>query len=282
MTTLDQFLDRITDLPPAPRVAPRLLTLLAQPDIDGAHVVELIQCDPALTASVMRLCNSVMLGGATSVDSLPEAVLRLGFGQTYELVLAILAASTLSRAQKGYGLERGELWQHSLAAALCAKSMARDRGEDPHVVFTAALLHDLGKIVLAQALEGQYNQLMDQVQVHQFSMLEAEVKLLGVQHAEVGARLLARWSFPEHLVAAVCHHHDPAQAPLQPLLAAQVSLADMVAHFMGFGYGYESFALRGRAEALDLAGLTPQDLPRYMIQTYEQLETLRLLLRLQP
>ena len=282
MTTLDSFLDRITDLPPAPRVAPRLLTLLGQPDIDGAQVVGLIQCDPALTASVMRLCNNVLLGGATPVDSLPEAILRLGFGQTYELVLTILGSTTLSRPQKGYGLERGELWQHSLATALCAKCMARDRDEDIQVVFTAALLHDLGKIVLAQALEPQYTQLMDQIRVHQFSVLEAEVKLLGVQHAEVGAKLLARWSFPEHLVEAVCYHHEPAQAPRQSKLAALVSLADMVAHFMGFGYGYESFALRGRAETLDLAGLTPQDLPRYMIQTYEQLETIRALLRLAP
>jgi putative nucleotidyltransferase with HDIG domain len=266
--SLDAYIDKVTSLPPAPIILPQLLHLLHKPDVDSSRVVELIECDPALTAAVLRLSNSAFFASSTAVSDLLEAVVRMGFGRVYELVVAIVGARSMRPAQKGYGIDEGELWKHSVATALAAKCMARVHGADESLVFTAAILHDIGKIVLAQALEQSYTKLVKEVQVNQASLLESEAAILGVQHAEIGGRLLARWNFPDSLVAAVWNHHNPAAAVGYEQLAAFVYLGNMVAHFMGFGYGHQALVLRGRAEALSLADIKAQELPHYMIETF--------------
>lgn len=275
---LDACIDRVTTLPPAPVIVPQLLHVLNQPDVDSSHVVELIACDPALTAAVLRLCNSAFFASVTPATDLSEAIIRIGFERVYEFVVAILGSRSMRPPQKGYGIDEGELWQHSVATALAARCMARVHGADENLVFTAAILHDIGKIVLAQALEQNYGKLIAEIQINQASLLESEATILGVQHAEIGGRLLARWNFPDELVSAVWHHHDPAAAVGHERLASFVYLGNMIAHFMGFGYGHQALALRGRAEALSFVGMQPQELPHYMIETFSQFHEMQVLI----
>ena len=104
--------------------------------------------------------------------------------------------------------------------------------------------------------------------------------LLGVTHAEVGGRLLTRWKFPPNLVTAVTFHHDPASAPDHQRLAAYVYLGNMIAYFLGHGYGHLAFAQRGRAEALDLIGIQADDIPQFMIKSQENFVAVQSLLQL--
>ncbi len=277
--TLDAHIDRVESLPPAPVVLPQLLRLLQEPDTDADRVVELISSDPSLTAAVLRLCNSAYFSSSEPVSDLFEAVLRIGFTSVCQLVVTIVGSRALRSNRKGYGGngDGAGLWRHSVAAALAAKAMAHDAGENEGVVFTAAILHDIGKIVLAQALESSYQRLIREIEVNQSSLLESEAKVLGVQHAEIGGRVLARWNFPDDLVLAVRHHHDPLKALGHERLASYVYLGNLIAHFMGFGYGHHALALRGRSDALDLVGLQPKDIPGYMIATFEQFETMKAL-----
>jgi putative nucleotidyltransferase with HDIG domain len=279
--SLDGYIDRVTTLPPAPVVLPRLLQLLAQPEVDSRRVVEVMSYDSSLTAAVLRLCNSAFYGTSTPMSDLLEAVLRVGFDRVYELVVMVVGERAMRRAQPGYGIDEGELWKHSVATALAARTMAREVGAEAGVVFTAAILHDLGKIVLAQALEQSYARLIREIQVNQASLLEGEATLLGVQHAEIGGRLLERWNFPDELVAAVWNHHNPAAAIGHEQAASLVYLGNLVAHFMGFGYGHQALALRGRADALELTGLKARDLPRFMIGTFDQLQELERIVAVQ-
>jgi putative nucleotidyltransferase with HDIG domain len=272
------MINKVTHLPPFPPEVPQLLELLRKEDVEAGDVVTLISYDPGLTANVMRLCNSVFFGSARPAADLEEAVLRLGFDEVYQLVLVLSSASALMPGQKGYGLEPTELWKHSVVSALAAKVMARDRGDEDNIAFTAGLLHDVGKVVLAQALDESYARLMQEVQDSQSPLLETEKKLLGVQHAEVGGRMLARWKFSSQIVAAVWSHHDPAMAGPHKKLASYMYLANMVAYFMGYGYGHVAFAMRGRAEALEITGMQPSDLPRYMLETFDNLEKVKGLL----
>jgi putative nucleotidyltransferase with HDIG domain len=271
MQAIDDYIDKLRHLPPAPKVVPELLKLPREPDVDSSKVVKLISFDPALTANTLRMCNSAYFAAATPTADLQEAVTRLGFQQVYQLVAAASGARLLAPAQKGYGMDQGELWKHSVAAAVAAQAIATQLMDDTNVVFTAALLHDIGKIVLAQSLEASYFKLVRETETQQQSLLEAEQKLLGVQHAEVGGRLLTRWRFSPNIVSAVWFHHTPQGAGSHQRLAAYVYLGNMIAHFMGFGYGHQAFALRGRGEALSILGLQPESVPRFMIETFEQL-----------
>lgn len=238
MQELDDYINKVEQLPPAPRILPQLLFLLNQTDIDSSKVVDLIAFDPALTAKVLQVCNSAYFGSAVPASDIQEAVTRLGFQQVYRIVAAVSGARALSPPQKGYGIAEGELWRHSVTTAIAAQLMAKELNEEQNVIFTAALLHDIGKIILANALEHIYAKIVEETERHQSALLETEKKLLGVEHAEIGGRLLARWKFPTDLIAAVQHHHQPSAAEGHERLAAYVYLGNMIAYFIGHGYGH--------------------------------------------
>jgi putative nucleotidyltransferase with HDIG domain len=277
MQELDDYINRVQHLPPAPKILPQLLALLSRDNVDSSQVVDLMMYDPALTASALQLCNTAYFGAAPASD-LSEAVARLGFTRIYQLVAAVSGARLLSSAQKGYGIDEGELWKHSVASAVAAQLIAEKLGDDHNLVYTCALLHDLGKVVLATCLEKIYGKIIEDVEKNQQSLLEAEKKLLGVQHAEIGGRLLARWKFPANIVSAVCFHHDPANAGEHQRLASYVYISNLIAHFLGYGFGHHAFAMRGRAEALQILGLRGEHLAELMITTYENFEVINSLL----
>jgi putative nucleotidyltransferase with HDIG domain len=277
MQELDDYINRVQHLPPAPKILPQLLALLSRDNIDSSQVVDLMMYDPALTAAALQLCNSAYFAAVPASD-LSEAVARLGFQRIYQLVAAVSGARLLSSAQKGYGIDEGELWKHSVASAVAAQLIAEKLGDEPNLVYTCALLHDLGKIVLATGLEKIYGKIIEDVEKNQQALLEAEKKLLGVQHAEIGGRLLARWKFPANIVSAVCFHHDPAAAGEHQRLASYVYVSNLIAHFLGYGFGHHAFAMRGRAEALQILGLRGEHLAELMITTYENFEVIHSLL----
>ena len=272
MQRLDAIIDQVTSLPPAPRILPDLLRVLRQDEADAAEVVRLIKFDPALTAQVLRRCNSVHFGFAEPVQDLAQAVMRIGMREIYRIVANVIGERTLGASQPGYGIEQGELWKHCAVTAVVAQTIAQEHGGDPSMVFTAALLHDIGKLVLSTALEGAYGEVITLIEQGQHSFLEAEKAILGVEHAEIGGRLLARWNFPDSLVRAVWYHHDPAQAQPAEQLAAYVHLGDVLAHLLGHGYGHQAYAVRSRAEALDILKITAQDVEQLLIKTASRVE----------
>ncbi len=280
MQAIDEFIKNVRYLPPAPKVVPDLMKLLNKVDVDSSKVVKMISLDPSLTANVLRLCNSAYFAAAIPTTDLQEAVTRIGFRQVYQLVTAATGAKLLAAPAKGYGLDPGELWKHSVATAVASQLMAKKLGDDQNLVFTAGLLHDIGKVVLAQAAEGTYDKIFREAEIHQLSILECETNLLGVNHADVGGRLLAKWKFPENVVMAVTHHHAPRNAKQHERLASFVYLGNMVAYFMGHGFGHIAFAMRGREEALSILNLPPESIPQFMMETFEQMHVIEALFSL--
>ena len=271
MIELDAYIDRVKKLPPAPQLLPELLNLLNQPDIDSERIVRLVTYDPSLTANVLQLCNSASMGSSSPVVHLDEAVVRLGFEQVYRLVAATVGARTLRR-QSG---DSSQLWKHSVTTAVAAQLMARDLGDDSNLIFTAALLHDIGKIILSDGMEEIYSKLVKEVEQNHFSLIEAEKRVLGVQHSEIGGRLMARWKFPLNLVTAVWFHHYPAAARPYERTAAYIYLGNLIAHLVGYGSGYQALGIEARAEALSILKLDGNSLPRYMNATFEEFASIQ-------
>jgi putative nucleotidyltransferase with HDIG domain len=277
MEELDAYIDQVKKLPAAPRTLAKLLMLLGDPDIDATQVVSLITHEPALTTNVLQRCNAAFFSNGSPVGTVGEAVTRLGFNHIFRIVAVVVGAQAFSGSQKSYGFEFGELWRHSVAAALATQKIAESKGDDGNLAFTAGLLHDIGKNVLAEALEDHYSALVEQTEASQQSLLEVEKNLLHVQHAEVGGRLLERWNFPPELATAVTYHHFPGEAKNHHRWAAYAYLGNMIAHFMSYSFGHQAFAFRGRTEALELAEIKPEDLPRYMMATFESIQTVEVL-----
>ncbi len=275
MPTLDEYINRAHHLVPAPQVLPQLLPLLNQPDIDTSKVVDLISYNQSLTGNVLRICNSAYYSRGTTIDNIQHAVTRIGFRQLYDIVVSIISSVTLARPQKGYGVEANELWDHSVTTALAAQLIAQDAQQDQQVVFTAAILHDIGKIVLSVALEDMREQVQKEAGRNGLSPIELEIKLLGVNHAEVGGRLLEKWKLPENLAEAVRFHHTPHGANGHSKIAACVYLGNFVSYFMGHGYGQHALDLKARDEALKLLNVSSDKLPHYMNETIEKLKKVK-------
>jgi putative nucleotidyltransferase with HDIG domain len=267
MQTLDDYINQIKTLPPAPRVLWQLLVLLNDVDSHAGQIVELIALDPALTAKVLQRCNNAASGLSRPISDLDQAVALEGFNAIYRLVAAVVGESILSSGLPGYGIGAGQLWEHSVTTAVAARVVARQLGGVENLAFTAALLHDIGKLVLGAFLEGPSQSVLKETGLSGRSFIEAEKALLGVNHAEIGGRVLARWNFPANLVGAVWHHHNPAEAGPHGQLAACVHLGDIIAHCLGQAHGYESFALHPRADALQILGISPNEIDTLVIET---------------
>ena len=275
MHTIDEYIQKAHHLVPAPHVLPQLLPLLNSIEVDNGKIVEIISYDTSLTGTVLRICNSAYYSRGTQIDNLLQAVTRLGMREVYRIVVAVTSAASLSAGQKGYGVEAADLWKHSVTTAVGAQLVAREAGEDENVAFTAAILHDVGKIILATAMEDLYEKFTQEANSGH-SLVEIEEKLLGCNHAEVGARLLERWKLPEHLVAGVRYHHKPAAtSDAHQRLAACVYLGNFIAYFMGNGYGHHALSLAGRDETLKILKLSAERLPQYMEECFGRLKQVK-------
>ena len=140
--------------------------------------------------------------------------MRVGTGPLFSMAMALGVKKRLQQAVAQYGLAEGELWEHSVAAALTVESLgARLRRKLPVESFPAALLHDVGKLVMARFLEPSHLASLRAAEEHgRLSERDAELEILGVDHAELGAVVAQYWSLPEALVHAIQFHHSPELA----------------------------------------------------------------------
>jgi putative nucleotidyltransferase with HDIG domain len=267
MPTLDDYLQQIRTLPPAPRVLVELLPLLRANDTDAGKIAELVSYDPAMTTKLLCRCNSAALGLAEPVETVEDAITHLGFNEVYRLVAMLVSQSTLGTAQKGYGMLAGDLWRHSAVTAFASRFVAQSYGVEENTAFTAGLLHDIGKILLNWALVGAYPGIDKKIRDLGYSFSAAEKEVLGLDHAELGGRILSHWCFPENLVRAVWHHHDPLRARPCERLAAYVHLGDLIAHSLGIGDGANSHAVTPCPETLNMLEITPKDLENLILDT---------------
>ncbi|MCF7708192.1 MAG: HDOD domain-containing protein [Verrucomicrobia bacterium] len=272
MQRLDDYINAARHLPPAPHILPQLLELLEKEDADSDEIVELITYDPALTFGVLRLCNSAYLGAALPACDIQEAVTRLGFKPVFQLVAAVCGGKTLAPPQEGYSIEPGELWRHSVATAVCAQLIAKECHINENLAFTAGLLHDIGKIILSEFMEASLPEVLNTAKNSRLSFPESEKAVLGVDHAEIGGRLLAGWRFPPEIIEAVEHHHNPSAAIEHKKLAACICLSNTITHCMGLGCGLHAFATGGQEESIAILKTCPDTPQTLMLGTFRKLE----------
>ena len=156
----ERYLNDVANLPPAPTLVTELLTLFRDPNHDVDQVVKLISYEPSLTAQILRTCNSAYFAGEQPPGDIFEAVSRIGFYQVYCLVVSIFGAKARSMEGADEGVNVEELWRHSVAAAVSASVVAEEAGQAKAVAFTAGLLHDIGKLVLASVEREAYARLL--------------------------------------------------------------------------------------------------------------------------
>ena len=269
---IGQLISNTHFLPPAFQIVPRLLLLLDNSeDGNSEDVADLIRVDPGLTADVLRVCNSAHFSGSFRAETLTEAVMRLGLSEIYRTVMSVITSPVMSSLSSGFGREETNLWNHSLAVATGAQILAQDKNIQVELAFTTGLLHDLGKVVICHALNGEYSRLLQDAEQNSKQISALEKDLFGMDHAEVGARLLNRWNFSANIVAAVRHHHNPLVSPDQKELAAVIHVANLMAFHINQGSGHVGYVPYFNSESLELLGMSREALDeQYIPQVQEK------------
>jgi putative nucleotidyltransferase with HDIG domain len=206
------------NLPTIPTVLAKILQLVDSESSNGKELITIIERDQALTGKMLRLANSAFFGQSRRVATIPRAVVLLGFSTVRNLALGVKVWDAL-----GSGIARNrleELWLHAVAVAAATKAVAAKlRAGDPDEAFTAGLLHDVGRLVLAMRFRDDYWRAVGGAgESEPVAALEAQG--LGIDHAEVAGWILEAWSLPPGIVEAVrLHHADEARAGVAGLLA---------------------------------------------------------------
>ncbi|MEW6439863.1 MAG: HDOD domain-containing protein [bacterium] len=229
-------------LPPA---ALQVVRLFRDSDVSIRELTRAIEFDPGLTSDVLRLANSAYFGCSYEVGSVRDAILRLGTKSVFRAVVAAAFSLAAKGAVRGYDLGPGQLWEHSMAVALAAGRLASGLGILPRdELFTAAILHDVGKIVLGTTVEVDGVEILEAAGRERVSFEVAEQRVLGIDHAEVGSVLLQSWNLPAEIVEVVRWHHQPAGSRSGSTHLDVVHVADAVCILSGIATGVEGLQYR--------------------------------------
>lgn len=224
----DKILQEVSIFPSMPKAVMKLRTLLAKEEVSVEEIEKILRQDPGLAANVLRLANSPFFGLPSKVDTLKHAVTLLGIKRFSKIAVGACMDKTMEVAVPGYGLSAGELWLHSIAVSNTAEALARYRKlDEAGDYFTPALLHDLGKLVLANFVNKARPEI-DDLLAKGVPLVIAEKEVLGTDHAEIGALILGKWSFPKVLINAVRWHHYPEAMADSSLHSEIVYLANLM------------------------------------------------------
>ncbi len=185
----------------------------------------------------------------------------LGTDQVIELVLMKSGAESLSGNQKGYGLEKGDIWKYSVSSAVLAKQIAIKLSlKNKSMIFTSALIKDIGKIILEKYVSRSSKKIQDLLENKNFSFREAEKKILGIDHAELGAMIAKMWKFSPKMIKIIRHHHLSDETMIKDKEIAAVYLADCLCMMLGIGVGSDGLAYRFKDKAMKELGMSADDI----------------------
>jgi len=282
MTNIDDIISGIDTLTPIPPVAAQIMALAEDENSSMFDIADLIIHDPSITASLLKICNSAYFGLSRQIESVRDAITLLGLDQIVELVLLNGTAANFRDEPDGYGLGEGELWHHAVLSAHVAKVLAKNHGLEnkKHLIFTAALLKDIGKIIMGRFVAFSYEKINILVHSKGYSFNEAEKEIIGMNHEELGAEVGKKWRFGDKLIYIIRNHHMTDETCRNDPETALVYLADIVCMMIGFGTSVDGLAYRFYSDVLNRMNLTEKDLQNVIFDTGEHRQKIEKLLNL--
>ena len=269
-----KILRSLVELPPMPNIILKAREIIEDPHSSLKDLSAVIEHDPAIVARVLALANSAYYGLSGLVSSFQHASILLGQKTLSELITIAASSRLLSKRLKGYQLNPGDLWQHSLAVALGSRIIAGKK--DTQLVedaFIAGLLHDAGKIILDPYILERKKEFKKFLKEGEHVFVEAEKEILGFDHAEVMSRASRFWRYPETQSTAIRYHHYPSHS-VDNELSFIVHLADYAAKKAGFSSEDKASAPEIDPRILDHLGFQKEGLSAIAVQIAEDVEKL--------
>jgi putative nucleotidyltransferase with HDIG domain len=231
------------ELPRLTGIGGELLSIMQLPldQIEIPRVVLLVESDPSLTVEVLHTANSVYFSALREVKTVSQAIPRMGLENTIHILSHHCMGMLMSVAKSLPNFSTKEFWLHSLATATVARMLGKPQyllHSLPGELYTAGLLHDIGKIVLASYAGDMFNQACTIAREQSIPLHQAEMQVMGLDHAKVGGQVLDAWKLPLPILNAVRGHHELLQdKPEGREIAKLVELSDAIAYHCGFADG---------------------------------------------
>jgi HD-like signal output (HDOD) protein len=267
-----KILRNLIDLPPMPHIILKAQEVMEDPTSSLKNLAAVIETDQAIVARVLTLANSAYYGISGMVSSIQHASVLLGQKTLRDLITISASSRLLSKKLKGYDVEPEDLWKHSLAVALGAKSVVKK--VNPELLddaFLAGLLHDAGKIILDPYIFERKKEFDEFFKSEGQTFLKAEQVILGFDHAEIMSRATRFWRFPETQSTAIRFHHYPSLSE-DHQLAYIVHVADYVAKSAGFRTDMDESSPDLEQDALGFLGIREVEIETLMTEVTESVD----------
>jgi putative nucleotidyltransferase with HDIG domain len=272
-----EILATIRSLPSFSQTVVQLGQLLRDDEAGPGEYEAVVQLDVALTANLLRMANSAYFGFSRKISSVREAITLLGARRLFELSAMAAVEAVVPPTLPGYGIDSGVYWCHSVAVAVLAERLAKERKLSvPALTFTSGLLHDIGKLVISSFLATRVDDLRGSLQKNNQSLLECEREILGADHAQIGAELAQTWNLPEDVVRVIAYHHEPGRVDKDKgdVVVDLVHSADCLSHSLGFGADVGQLQRQVDESSIARLGLRHVDLERVAGRALPEIEGL--------
>lgn len=248
-----KIVEEARDLPSLPTVVAEITEKIRNPSTSASEVAQLIQEDQSLTGNVLRLVNSAFYGFPRQVNSITRAIVILGFNKVGNLALATSVIDAFKGSQGSFDFVA--FWKHSLATAVAADVIAKQLDiHEAEDAFTAGLLHDVGKLVIAVCFPAEMADIARAASQPRW-IRDCEEKILGIDHARAGYWLSQKWGLPPELSNTLRFHHKPLNARQNAQLVHVVHIADVIARSLDVGNGGDPLVPVIEKEIWDNLGL---------------------------
>jgi len=275
-----QLAQEVEKLFSLPDVAIRLNDLIGQPNTTTQELVEVVQLDAGIAATVLRLANSAWYGLPSMVDSISRAITLIGQKALRDLVMSTSVITTFKGISSEF-VDMRDFWDNSVTCGVVTRNLAQKCGSrEAERMFLAGLLHKVGRLAFYASRPVQYRQVLQEQNNGEVAIVAAEEAVFGFNYAELGAALLRAWRVPAALDEVIEYQLNPLQAPNHSKEAAIVHVAGDIAYHMApdikarFELG--EYDLTFKESALDSLGLERNVLVEIMqnslVQSFELLE----------
>ena len=282
---IEMIKNQCDELLALPQVTAQVIALCDKPEVNAEQLTSLIELDPALSASVMRHANSVLHGGVETIDSLQDAVVRLGHRTIRALATMTSVFHMSSTHTRTFVFDRFLHWVHLLGTGVIAEELAiRCKYAKPEDAFLAGVLHDFGKLFLDDYLHDEYQRVNTFYEERHITISEAEQDVLGVTHESIGEHISRRWKLPEDICTAIGKHHDVSllnpKDHRQVDLSQIVYLANLISMAMQIGRSNNLCNTYIPAEWWDAVVMPPDQLPAFVEKVMHRVSELIKLLKI--
>lgn len=272
------MVNKSLELVSSPTTYTKLTALLNDPKSGIDDISNVIHHDPALTTRLLKIVNSPYYGFPSQINTISRAITIVG---TRELTHLVLATSVI-RAFQGIPadlIDMNTFWRHSLATAITAKYLAESlHFAQSEQYFIAGLLHNIGSLVLLQSMPELAREAINSAKFGHEVLYEAENRLLGFNHGEVGQALLEIWRLPPSLAQVVRYHHQPSLASQDQTVVDIVHIADILVSSVPFGHSGDNHVPPLDPAAWQRLNCAETNIPPLLDRVYLHLESLSALM----